>query len=133
MMFVSFNGNTTGGAANPSGTPSVLSGGRVAQSLVFCRLLFVLSFSDIELSVLLWFTSFNYPFDCFILFRWPQLFKKKSYSIQVIVRDLIVNFEPKSNCQYHLSSFVRNWQNTFQQSVDIFWKTFLKNIKRDNY
>jgi hypothetical protein len=32
MIFVSFNGNTTGGAANPSGTPSVLSGGRVAQS-----------------------------------------------------------------------------------------------------
>ena len=38
--------------------------------------------------------------------------------------DTIVNFEPKSNCQYHLSSSVHNGQNTFQQDVDIFRKHF---------
>jgi hypothetical protein len=41
MMFVSFNSNTTGvtseaGTANSSEIPPVLSGVRVAQSLVFC-------------------------------------------------------------------------------------------------
>jgi hypothetical protein len=34
-------------------------------------------------------------------------------------RETTVNFEPKSYCQYHLSSSVRNWQNTFQQCFDI--------------
>jgi hypothetical protein len=32
---------------------------------------------------------------------------------------LVVNIEPNYNCQYQLSSSVRNWQNTFQQGVDI--------------
>ena len=37
-------------------------------------------------------------------------------------REIMVNFELKSNCQHHLSSSVRKWYNTFQQSVDIFRK-----------
>ena len=31
--------------------------------------------------------------------------------------EIIVNFEPKCNSQYHLSLYVHNWQNTFQQGV----------------
>ena len=34
--------------------------------------------------------------------------------------ETIVNFEPKSNCQYHLSSSVGIRHNTCQQRVDIF-------------
>jgi hypothetical protein len=39
--------------------------------------------------------------------------------------ETIVNFEPKSNCQYmyHLSSYVLNWQNNFQHGVEVFLKT----------
>jgi len=40
--------------------------------------------------------------------------------------DTIVNFEPKSNCQYQLSSSARSWQNAFQQGVDISRNTFLE-------
>jgi len=48
--------------------------------------------------------------------------------VKVIARhnsETLVNFEPKSNCQYHLSSCVRSWQNTCQQGVDIFRKKLL--------
>ena len=37
--------------------------------------------------------------------------------------NVIVNFEPKSNCQYHLSSSVSNWQHTFLFFDKTFWKT----------
>jgi hypothetical protein len=38
--------------------------------------------------------------------------------------ETMVNFEPKFNCKYDLSSSVCKWQNTFQQGVDIIRKTF---------
>jgi hypothetical protein len=59
--------------------------------------------------------------------RWPQLLFKYVLVYKVIVwhnSETIVNFEPKSNSQYYCLSSVRNWQNTFQQGVDIFRKTF---------
>jgi hypothetical protein len=34
--------------------------------------------------------------------------------------ETIVNFEPKSNCEYHLSTSLRNLHDTFQEGVDIF-------------
>ena len=36
----------------------------------------------------------------------------------------MVNFEPRPNCQYNLSSYKHKCQNTFQQGVDIFQKHF---------
>ena len=52
--------------------------------------------------------------------RCPQPSVKYKIVHKVILRhtcnsETIVNFEPKSNCQYHLSPFVRNWQNTFSK------------------
>jgi hypothetical protein len=32
----------------------------------------------------------------------------------------MINFEPRPNCQYNLSSYKHKWWNTFQQGVDIF-------------
>lgn len=74
MMFVSLNSYITGvtsgaGTANPSGATeltSVVSEIRVPQFLVFfvllCGSLFSVSLLVIVLTVLLRFTSFNYPF-----------------------------------------------------------------------
>ena len=47
---------------------------------------------------------------------------------KVIVRhnddnsETLVNNVPKYNCQHHLSSNLRKWQNSFQQNVDIVLK-----------
>ena len=49
-----------------------------------------------------------------------QLLFKYKIVYKAIVRhnsETIDNFEPKYNRQYNLTSSVRNWQNTFQQSV----------------
>jgi hypothetical protein len=40
----------------------------------------------------------------------------------------VVNFQAKDNCQFHISSYVHRWQNTFQKGVDIFRKPFWKII-----
>jgi len=56
----------------------------------------------------------------------PQPLFKYQIIYKTIVRhnsETIVNFEPTSNCQYHHSWSVRNFQGTFQQGVDIFRKT----------
>ena len=49
-----------------------------------------------------------------------QLLFKYKIVYKAIVRhnsETMDNFEPKYNRQYNLTSSVRNWQNTFQQSV----------------
>lgn len=48
------------------------------------------------------------------------IFKKKQWTQSLFIQgiawhngEIIVNFESKSNWQYHLSPAARNWQNTF--------------------
>ena len=61
--------------------------------------------------------------------RWPQPSFKYQTLHRVILRhyrETIINFDPKYNCQYYMSSYVRKWQNTLQRVVD-----HLTNVLKD--
>jgi hypothetical protein len=57
--------------------------------------------------------------------RLSQPLSKYYIACNAIVRHSseTILFEQKYHCKYHLSSSGRNWQNTFQQGVDIFRRT----------
>jgi hypothetical protein len=60
---------------------------------------------------------------------WPQPLSKYKLVNKAIIwhtNATTAKFEPISNCQYHLSSSICNWQNVYLQGIDIFQKPFWK-------